>query len=71
MIRRVLWGLAAIFYGVALHDFAHQVWELKGYHNLVEGGYVGFIGLAACIILLQFKFRGERKRPVVKTSEAS
>jgi len=34
-----------ISFGIALHDYAHQVYELKGYHNLLEGGYIGFIAM--------------------------
>lgn len=40
--RVVLSSAFLIGYGVSLHDFAHQVYQLKGYHNIVEGGYVGF-----------------------------
>ena len=40
--RELAWALYYCGFGVALHDFAHQVWELKGYHNFVEGGYIGF-----------------------------
>jgi len=34
--------LFLVGYGVALHDFAHQVYELKGTVLSLEGGYVGF-----------------------------
>ena len=43
--KHLLWALYWLFFGVALHDYAHQVWQLKGYHNLIEGGYIGFIGM--------------------------
>ena len=39
--------------GVLVHDFAHQVWQLKGFHNLVEGGYVGLFIYLACVIGLR------------------
>jgi len=44
--------LTFIGYGVALHDFAHQVWELKGTVISLEGGYVGFIMLLIGLALL-------------------
>jgi len=39
-------------WGVAIHDFAHQVWELKGTILSPEGGYLGFIGMIAAILFL-------------------
>jgi len=45
------WAMALIGYGIALHDFAHQVWELKGTVLSLEGGYVGFALLALGIAL--------------------
>ncbi|GAH17353.1 unnamed protein product, partial [marine sediment metagenome] len=36
-------AMGLIGYGVALHDFSHQVWELKGTPISLEGGYVGFL----------------------------
>jgi len=44
--------LTFVGYGVALHDFAHQVWELKGTVISLEGGYVGFIMLLIGLALL-------------------
>ena len=44
--------LTFVGYGVALHDFAHQVWELKGTVISLEGGYVGFIMLLIGLTLL-------------------
>jgi len=44
-----------IGYGIALHDFAHQVWELKGTPISVEGGYVGFGIMLVAILYLGFK----------------
>ena len=41
------WILYLIGYGVALHDFAHQVWLLKGTVISLEGGYIGF---ALCFV---------------------
>ena len=38
--------------GVFVHDYAHQVWQLKGYHNLVEGGYVGLALMAPYLMHL-------------------
>jgi hypothetical protein len=35
--------LFAVGFGISLHDFAHQVWELKGTPLSLEGGYIGFI----------------------------
>jgi len=37
--------LILISYGVALHDYAHQVYELKGTCISLEGGYLGFLGM--------------------------
>jgi len=50
---KIKWNTVAdtlflIFYGIALHDYSHQVYQLKGYHNLIEGGYIGFIGGLIC-----------------------
>jgi len=36
-------ALGLIGYGIALHDFSHQVWELKGTSISLEGGYIGFL----------------------------
>jgi len=44
--------LTCVGYGVALHDFAHQVWELKGTVLSLEGGYVGFAMLLVGLFLL-------------------
>jgi len=44
--------LSLIGYGIALHDFSHQVWELKGTVLSVEGGYVGFTLLLLGLITL-------------------
>jgi hypothetical protein len=37
-------------YGIALHDFAHQVWQLKGTPISLEGGYIGFALMAPIAI---------------------
>lgn len=52
--------------GVLVHDYAHQVWELKGYHNLLEGGYIGLVILICGWIILNNDeiikiIRGEKK----------
>ena len=44
--------LIFVGYGVALHDFAHQVWELKGTVISLEGGYIGFIIMLIGLIIL-------------------
>ncbi|MCS7387170.1 MAG: hypothetical protein NDF55_10675 [archaeon GB-1867-005] len=44
--------LTCVGYGIALHDFAHQVWELKGTSLSLEGGYIGFIMMLAGLLLL-------------------
>jgi len=43
------WGILCYLLGtgVALHDFAHETWELKGTALSLEGGYIGF---AFCIL---------------------
>ncbi|MFQ6053337.1 MAG: hypothetical protein ACE5OO_03795 [Candidatus Bathyarchaeia archaeon] len=62
-LRTALWALYWMFFGVALHDYAHQVWELKGFHNLVEGGYIGFIGAAASMLGLYLEvWKYEREK---------
>jgi len=43
--------LTCVGYGVALHDFAHQTWELRGTVLSVEGGYVGFAMMAVGMIM--------------------
>ena len=40
--RELAWVIYFVSLGVAIHDFAHQVWELRGFHNLLEGGYIAF-----------------------------
>jgi len=59
MGRRFRRELALVSYwvgfGVSLHDFAHQVWELKGYHNPVEGGYLGFLLLLCGGVYLHWR----------------
>ena len=40
--REVAWVGFYLGLGISLHDFAHQVFQLKGFHNLCEGGYIGF-----------------------------
>lgn len=39
-------------FGIALHDFAHQVWELKGTVLSLEGGYLGFVFIIVSFVLL-------------------
>ena len=50
--RRVGWAVLLIGYGISLHDFAHQVWELKGTVLSLEGGYIGFILMLVGIAVL-------------------
>jgi len=54
--KRILFLISLILifvgYGVALHDFAHQVWELKGTVISLEGGYVGFTILLVGLVIL-------------------
>jgi len=50
--KRLLWALTFFSYGVALHDFAHQVYQLKSTVYSVEGGYVGFLILFISLITL-------------------
>ena len=55
--------LTFVGYGVALHDFAHQVWELKGTVISLEGGYVGFIMLLIGLtFLLNLTITKEKSR---------
>jgi len=44
--------LTCVGYGIALHDFAHNVWELKGTIFSPEGGYIGFSMMAVGIVML-------------------
>ena len=46
------WIAFFVSYGVALHDFAHQVWELKGTVISLEGGYIGFLGMLLAFLYL-------------------
>ena len=56
MAKKTIFLIALILifvgYGVALHDFAHQVWELKGTVISLEGGYIGFIIMFIGLIIL-------------------
>ena len=51
-IKKIAWIILLIGYGIALHDFAHQVWELKGTVISLEGGYIGFIIMLIGLIIL-------------------
>jgi len=51
-IKKIAWIMLLIGYGIALHDFAHQVWELKGTVLSLEGGYIGFIIMFIGLIIL-------------------
>jgi len=53
-----------IGYGVALHDFAHQTWELKGTPLSTEGGYVGFGIMFFSLLYLSFigRFKLRKRR---------
>mgnify|MGYP000123670548 CR=1 FL=1 len=55
-VKKTIFLIALILifvgYGVALHDFAHQVWELKGTVISLEGGYIGFIIMLIGLIIL-------------------
>lgn len=48
--------------GAALHDYMHQVWQLKGTVFSLEGGYIGFAILIPCVMVLTFLVMKERKR---------
>lgn len=41
-------------FGLLAHDYAHQVYQLKGYHNLVEGGYIGLAIFLLCIVVQEW-----------------
>jgi len=43
--------LTCVGYGISLHDFTHQVWELRGTVFSPEGGYVGFGMMAVGIVM--------------------
>ena len=51
-------ALALFFasWGYALHDFGHQVWELKDTALSLKGGYIGFAGMLVAIILLSREY---------------
>jgi len=51
---KIRWAhvLFSIGYGIALHDYAHQVWELKGTVLSVEGGYIGFAIMLVTVLYL-------------------
>lgn len=55
--------LFLVGWGIAVHDFAHQVWELKGTVLSLEGGYVGlFLILISFILLTRGLIAWLRKR---------
>jgi len=43
-----------IGFGISLHDFAHQVYQLKGTVLSMEGGYIGF-ALVLLAFIIEFK----------------
>lgn len=55
--RKFLLGLIlfSIGYGIALHDFAHQVFQLKGTVFSLEGGYVGFLLMILSFFLILYE----------------
>jgi hypothetical protein len=46
------WMLYLVGYGIALHDFAHETYELKGTCLSPEGGYLGFALIMLGFVLL-------------------
>lgn len=53
--------LFLIGFGIALHDFAHQVWELKGTVLSLEGGYIGFFLMLIGYILIYKVWRKSKE----------
>ena len=56
--------MLGVGYGIALHDYVHQVWQLKGTWMSLEGGYVGFgIMLLFGLLLVDdyLKWLGKRR----------
>jgi hypothetical protein len=53
-------------YGIALHDFAHQVWELKGTPVSMEGGYIGFLMMAPVALAAMVMFLTSANAAVVQ-----
>ena len=56
--------MLGVGYGVALHDYANQVWELKGSWLSAEGGYVGFgilLGFGLLLIDDYLKWLGKKR----------
>jgi hypothetical protein len=53
-IQALGWILFLTGYGVALHDYAHALWEVGGYREILslQGGYIGFAMVFAGFILL-------------------
>jgi len=59
-LRKIKWVLTFIGWGIVAHDFAHQVWELKGTVFSLEGGYVGLIlNLIGTILLFYETIRSK------------
>jgi len=56
--RRVGWGILLFLagWGLALHNFAHGVWELKGTAVSLEGGYIGFTLVLIGFFLLTWQY---------------
>ena len=53
--RKVLGCMfTCVGYGIALHDFSHQVYQLKGTVISLEGGYIGFALLFIGLLLFFF-----------------
>ena len=66
--RITMWEVAgallfSVGYGISIHDFAHQVWELKGTVLSLEGGYIGFgLTIVGFLILLFNKMVSHSRR---------
>jgi hypothetical protein len=49
-------------WGISAHDFAHQVWELKGTVFSLEGGYIGLALVFIGYLLLEMYISRLKKR---------
>jgi L-cystine uptake protein TcyP (sodium:dicarboxylate symporter family) len=55
--------LFGVGFGVALHDFAHALWQVGEYSEILsyQGGYIGFVLMLVAFIVIASSSEKSRK----------
>jgi len=50
-------------FGIALHDFAHALWQVGSYQEVLsyQGGYIGFLFMLVAFIIVIFSKEEESR----------